>query len=293
MASIQARAFAFILRTTGFVRKNFTGGPTLRQSIEKARQAPRQLPTAKQRAKLNIREEAFDGHPVWHIAPKQGGSRTLLYFHGGGYVYAASNFHWGFLCHLAEAHNISIIAPLYPLAPEHSAETTTRFALDLYRHVLASHSVEDLVMGGDSAGGGLTAATLMAARDAGLPLPARALLICPWLNAEPDHPDQAIIEPRDAILTRSGIADAGRIYADTLPVQDPRVSPIHGDWSGFPPLYVLSGGDDILVADARALQARLPDHVYQEEAGMIHDWPIFTFPESRAAQKRMAAFISA
>ena len=293
MASIQARAFAFILRTTGFVRKNFTGGPTLRQSIENARQAPRQLPTAKQRAKLNIREEAFDGHPVWHIAPKQGGSRTLLYFHGGGYVYAASNFHWGFLCHLAEAHNISIIAPLYPLAPEHSAETTTRFALDLYRHVLASHSVEDLVMGGDSAGGGLTAATLMAARNAGLPLPARALLICPWLNAEPDHPDQAIIEPRDAILTRSGIADAGRIYADTLPVQDPRVSPIHGDWSGFPPLYVLSGGDDILVADARALQARLPDHVYQEEAGMIHDWPIFTFPESRAAQKRMAAFINA
>ena len=148
-------------------------------------------------------------------------------------------------------------------------------------------------MGGDSAGGGLTAATLMAARDAGLPLPARALLICPWLNAEPDHPDQAIIEPRDAILTRSGIADAGRIYADTLPVQDPRVSPVHGDWSGFPPLYVLSGGDDILVADARALQARLPDHVYQEEAGMIHDWPIFTFPESRAAQKRMAAFINA
>ena len=293
MASIQARAFAFILRTTGFVRKNFTGGPTLRQSIEKARQAPRQLPTAKQRAKLNIREEAFDGHPVWHIAPKQGGSRTLLYFHGGGYVYAASNFHWGFLCHLAEAHNISIIAPLYPLAPEHSAETTTRFALDLYRHVLASHSVEDLVMGGDSAGSGLTAATLMAARNAGLPLPVRALLICPWLNAEPDHPDQAIIEPRDAILTRSGIADAGRIYADTLPVQDPRVSPIHGDWSGFPPLYVLSGGDDILVADARALQARLPDHVYQEEAGMIHDWPIFTFPESRAAQKRMAAFINA
>ncbi|NBU83115.1 MAG: alpha/beta hydrolase [Sphingomonadaceae bacterium] len=293
MASLQARAFAFFLRTTGFVRKNFTGGPTLRQSIEKARQAPRQLPTAKQQAKLNIREEAFDGHPVWHIAPKQGSGRTLLYFHGGGYVYAASNFHWAFLCHLAEAYNISIIAPLYPLAPEHSAETTTRFALDIYRQVLASCSAEDLVVGGDSAGGGLTAATLMAARDAGLPMPARALLICPWLNAEPDHPDQAIIEPRDAILTRSGIADAGRIYAGALSVQDPRVSPIHGDWSGFPPLYVLSGGDDILVADARALQARLPDHVYQEEAGMIHDWPIFTFPESRAAQRRMAEFITA
>ena len=293
MARLQARAFAFILRTTGFVRKNFTGGSALRQSIAKARQAPSQLPTAKQRMKLDIREEIFDGHPVWYIAPRQGDGRTLLYFHGGGYVYAASNFHWAFLCHLAEAHNISIIAPLYPLAPEHAAETTTRFALDLYRHVLASQSAETLVMGGDSAGGGLTAATLMAARDAGMPLPARALLICPWLNAEPDHPDQVLIEPRDAILTRSGIADAGRIYAGALPVTDPRVSPIHGDWSGMPPLYVLSGGDDILVADARALQARLPDHNYQEEAGMIHDWPIFTFPESRAAQKHMAAFINA
>ena len=292
MPSLNARLFAFVLRSTGFVRRSFSGGAALDMAIATARAAPAQLPTAKQRARLDIREDQFEGRPVWHIAPKgKTEGRILLYFHGGGYIYAASNFHWAFLCHLAEKHGVSIIAPLYPLAPEHTADAVTGFALNLYRDVLTRHKPEDIVMGGDSAGGGLTAATLIAARDAGLPLPAKALLICPWLNAEPNHPDQIEIEPRDAILTRSGIADAGRRYAGKLPVQDPRVSPIHGNWQGLPPMLMFAGGDDILVADARALNAKLPGIAYEEAADMIHDWPIFTFAESRAAQARMADFI--
>ena len=130
----------------------------------------------------------------------------------------------------------------------------------------------------------------MAARDAGLPLPHRLILICPWLNADPSHPDQPGIEPRDAILTIRGIREAGALYAGPTGVADPRVSPIHGDWSGLPPILSFGGGHDILVVDARALKAKLPSVDYREMAGMIHDWPIFTFPESRAAQDQMAAF---
>ncbi|MFM7028601.1 MAG: alpha/beta hydrolase fold domain-containing protein [Chakrabartia sp.] len=292
MPCLNARIFSFLLRSTGMVRRNFAGGEALDRAIAKARQAPPQLPTKKQRARLDIREESFAGCPVWHIAPKGHASpRRLVYFHGGGYIYAASNFHWAFLCHLAEAHGVAIIAPLYPLAPEHDAAAITGFALDFYKDLLRTHKAADLVVGGDSAGAGLTAALLMAVRDAGLALPHRALLICPWLNAEPDHPDQAQIEPRDAILTISGIADAGRRYARELSVKDPRVSPIHGDWSGLPDIFMLAGGDDILVVDARALKAKMPDVAYEEAAGMIHDWPIFTFPESRAAQARIARFV--
>ncbi len=293
MPSLNARIFAFVLRTTGFVRRNFSGGEALDKAISAARQALPQLPTKKQRARLDIRQTEFEGRQVWHIAPKgYAGKRHLYYLHGGGYIYAASNFHWAFLCHLAEKHGVAVIAPLYPLAPEHEVTETTAFALSLYKHLLASHAASDLVIGGDSAGAGLTATTLMAARDAGLPLPRRALLICPWLNAEPDHSDQEKIEPRDAILTRSGIADAGRRYAREHDVRNWRVSPIHGDWAGLPDIYMLAGGDDILVTDARALQAKLPNIVYEEADGMIHDWPIFTFPESRSAQARMAAFIN-
>lgn len=292
MPSFSSRAFTFILRTTGMVRKNFTGGPGLPKRIAAARAAKPQLPTAKQRAKLDIREESFDGQPVWHIAPKGHASpRRLLYFHGGGYIYAASNFHWNFLCHLAEAYGVASIAPLYPLAPEHDAERATGYALALYRHVLESHDAADIAMGGDSAGGGLTAATLMAARDAGVPLPSKVLLICPWLDAAASHPDQVAIAARDAILTISGIRDAGKLYAREVPIDDPRISPITGNWEGLPPMLVFGGAEDMLVTDARALKAKLPSIDYVEGEGMLHDWPIFTFPESREAQTRIAAFL--
>jgi epsilon-lactone hydrolase len=292
MPSLTARIVGFILRKTGHFKKNFAGGDRMTAIIAAARAVPVEEPGAKMRAKLNISTTEFEGRAVWHIAPKGAASaKQLIYFHGGGYVYSAAKPHWDFLCHLAGKHGVSIIAPLYPLAPEEDAVATTGFALAFYRHVLTTYDADNLSMGGDSAGGGLTAATLMAARDAGLPLPANAILICPWLEADPAHPEQAIIEPRDAILTRRGIADAGKLYARALPLKDPRVSPLHGDWSGLPPLLVFGGGDDILVTDARALKARLPSVDYIEEAGNMHVWPIFVFPESRRAQARMAAFI--
>ena len=85
MPSFSARAFGFILRTTGIVRKNFTGGPGIKAAIAKARAAKPMVPTAKQQAKLDIRKETFQGRDVWHIAPRGHASpNRLLYFHGGG-----------------------------------------------------------------------------------------------------------------------------------------------------------------------------------------------------------------
>ncbi len=292
MPSLSARIVGFVLRKTGYFKKNFAGGEGMSAIIAAARTLPLEEPSAKMRAKLDISTTEFQGRAVWHIAPKgHASAKRLIYFHGGGYVYSAAKPHWDFMCHLADKHGVSIIAPLYPLAPEVDAVATTAFALDFYRHVLTAHDAANLSIGGDSAGGGLTAATLMAARDAGLPLPANAILICPWLEADPSHPDQVIIEPRDAILTRRGIADAGALYAQKLPLKDPRVSPLHGSWAGLPPMLMFGGGDDILVTDARALSAKLADIDYVEEAGNMHVWPIFTFPESRKAQARIAAFV--
>lgn len=292
MPSLTARIFGFVFRTTGIFKKNFAGGPSMDAIIKAARSMPTEEPSAKMRAKLNITRDEFEGRTVWHITPIGHSSpKRLIYWHGGGYVYSAAKPHWDFLGTMALKHGIAIIVPLYPLAPEADAVATTDFALSFYTHLLTQHDPSNLAMGGDSAGGGLTAATLMAARDAGLSLPAKTILICPWLEADPSHPDQAIIEPRDAILTRRGISDAGKLYARDLPLSDPRVSPLQGDWAGMPPTLMFGGGDDILVTDARALKAKLPSVDYVEEAGNMHVWPIFIFPESRQAQARMAAFL--
>lgn len=289
MASLTARVTAFILRKTGVYRRMFAGADQFARTRTKLT-ADGIGPSPAQERGLAVRRDEFQGRCVWTIAPENAApSATVLFWHGGGYVYPPMDGHWGFFAVMARKYGWRIIAPLYPLAPESDAAETTGFALDFYRDLVAREGAP-VLMGGDSAGGGLAAATAMAVRDAGLPLPTGLLLICPWLAIDPSHPDQASIAPRDAILTIPGVRDAGLLYRGDLPVSDPRVSPIHGDWSGLPPILSFGGGDDILVTDARALKAALPSVDYEELAGLIHDWPMFTFPESKAAQARMAGF---
>ena len=291
MPSLIAGLTGFVLRTTGIYRKLFTGGPQFQVNIAKSRAQPLPEPNAKARGSLDVTQTEFGGRPIWTLAPKdREPSAHILYWHGGGYVYPAADVHWAFLAHMAKVHGWSVTAPLYPLAPESNAEAVTAWAMEFYRQYTADKNGTPFIMAGDSAGGGLTAAVAQLARDAGDAHAAALILICPWLNLDPAHPDQAKIERRDGILTISGITDAGRIYAGNLPLTEPRCSPIFGNWEGLPPVLAFGGGDDILVTDARALKSRHPAAVYRELSAMLHVWPIFTFRESRDAQSEMAAF---
>jgi epsilon-lactone hydrolase len=288
--SFSATAISWVLRTTGIYRRMFAGGESSERAREKALSVPIQ-PSAKMMRSFAIARTEFQGRAVWDIAPKdRTPSATVLFWHGGGYIYPPASAHWDFFAHMAGKHAWRIVAPLYPLAPESDVSEVTGFAFDFYQHFSGTHDPASFIMAGDSAGGGLTAATAMLARDAKLALPSKLILICPWVDVVPDHPDQPAIEPRDAILTINGIREAGEYYAGPNPTSDPRVSPIHGDWSGLPPIMAFGGGDDILVTNARALKGKHPDVDYTELAGMIHDWPLFMFPESRAAQAKMAGF---
>jgi epsilon-lactone hydrolase len=286
MPSLTARFVSFALRSTGLLRRRFTGGPQF-QNIIATVQA--QKPAVPKNRNLDINCTQYDGRAVWTIQPKNGtASANILYWHGGGYVFPIASLHWAFLCRMAIEHGWAVTVPLYPLAPKHGAEQVAAWALNFYRDYAARN--DRFFMGGDSAGGGLSAATAQAARDAALPAATGLILICPWLNASPDNPEQANIEPRDAVLTLSGIRDCGIAYASGLPLTDPRVSPIFGSWDNLPPILSIGGGDDVLVTDARALKAKVPSVDYEEQAGMIHVWPVFPFPESKIVQDKMADF---
>lgn len=289
MASLLARCMATFFRTTGILRRQFSDGPDLMDRIQATRDKP-DLPSAKMRARLQVGESQLNGRTIFTIAPKDREPVAhMLYFHGGGYIYPAASLHWDYMAHLAEKYGFAVTAPLYPLAPEVSAVETTEFGLAAYQHFLSQHD-GPFIMGGDSAGGGLTAVVAQMARDKALRQASGLLLICPWLDGNGDHPDQAAIENRDCILTLGGIKAAAKVYAGDLPVVDPRISPIHGDWAGLPPILCYGGGDDVLVTDARALKAKLPEIDYVETAGLMHVWPIFFLRESRAAQAQMADF---
>lgn len=292
--SLPTRLISWTIRTSGVYRRLFSGGKLFTKNLAKNRATPLAEPTAKMLRSLDISRDDVDGRPVWTFAPKDRAPEAeVLYWHGGGYVYPATDAHLGFLAHMAQNHGWRITAPFYPLAPEHDAKHITGWALDFYRAFAAQRAGGPFLMGGDSAGGGLTATTVMLARDAGLPLPSALLLICPWLDADPSHPDQVKIEPRDAILTLGGIREAGQRYANGLPLTDMLVSPIHGSWDGLPPILAFGGGDDMLATDGRALKTKHPSTEYIEREGMIHDWPIFIFKESREAQRQMASFAAA
>ena len=292
MPSLSSRIVAFILRKTRVFKKRFSGGDYLAKNLHKLR-AEVSEPSAKWRTKLDIRRETFEGRAVWHIGPKDGAAKTrVLYFHGGGYVYQAASVHWDMLCHMAFKHGTSFVAPLYPLAPETKIDAISTFALSLYRDLLTRHDPGDIVIAGDSAGGGLTVTTVMQAQAAGLPLPARTILICPWLDSRALDPEQLEIDKRDPILSVAGLRSIGDILAPDGPFDQALMDPIRNDFSHYPPTIMFGGGDDILVTNARALKAKRPAIDYEEAASMMHVWPIFSFPESRAAQSRMAAFVS-
>jgi epsilon-lactone hydrolase len=288
--SFTARAIAAIFRFTGTFRKRYAGGPDFLSVIAKSRLETPQLPTTKMRAAIDVSETQFEGRSIWQFAPKdQAATAHMLYWHGGGYIYPPADVHWAFFAHLSQTYGLAITVPLYPLAPEACAEETVNFARALYQDFIARRD-GPFIMAGDSAGGGLAAALAQSARDAGERQAAGLVLICPWLDGSVSHPDQPKIEPRDCILMIQGTRDAAKLYARDLPVSDPRISPIHGNWEGLPPILAYGGGDDILVTDARALKATLPAIEYHEGAGLMHDWPLFFLRESRAAQAEIAKF---
>lgn len=288
--SFAARLTAAILRMTGFARRRFAGGDGFPRILAMARKLKPGKPSRRAHKRLAISTSLFQGQTVWHIAPKdRAPAAHMLFFHGGGYVFTAMPPHFQTWVNLAERHGIAVTAPLYPLAPEADAATATAFALACYRDFAAQHGGA-FVMAGDSAGGGLAAATAQAARDEGLPTAAGLILICPWLDVSVSHPEQPVIEKRDCILMIRGARDAGLLYGADLGISDPRVSPINGAWNDLPPILCFAGTDDILLTDARALKAKLPATEYVEGRGLMHDWPIFFFRESREAQARMAQF---
>lgn len=290
MPSLTARIIGAVLRTTGVYKKRYRGGPEMLTLIEKSRREKGSAPSEALRKKLAITEAKVRDRPVYQISPKgRPAEAYILYFHGGGYVYPAVDVHWKFFAHIAEQYGIGFTVPMYPLAPEANAVEAIDFAMEVYRSFAPDHG-GPFILAGDSAGGGLAAAVAHIARDQGLRLPAGIVLVCPWLDIAATDPAQPAIEPRDSILTLDGIREAGRLYADGLSVDDPRVSPIHGNWDGLPPILMFGGGDDILVTDARRLKAKLPAVDYIEEAGLMHDWPLFFLRESREAQRRIADF---
>ena len=183
--------------------------------------------------------------------------RTLLYFHGGGYVIGSPETHKSMVSELAAAMKAVTYSMDYRMAPEAPFPAAVEDGLACYKGLLETGVAPDkIIISGDSAGGGLTMATAISIRDAGLALPAGLVPISPWVNLANDGPAYKTKAEADPMIQQEGIDGMAALYLNGTDAKDPLVSPLGADLSGLPPMLIQVGSEEVLLSDSTMLAAR-------------------------------------
>ncbi|MDD3058665.1 MAG: alpha/beta hydrolase [Sphaerochaeta sp.] len=250
---------------------------------------PYTLPLGLQRF-ANITESSFEGMQVFTLGDTTS-AKVVLYLHGGAYVEQPYFAHWFFLQRLAKLASCTIVVPLYPKAPHQGASEV----LPLLARFTTSLSFEQLILGGDSAGGGLALALAQLLRDEQhLPF-SQLFLLSPWLDIELKHIAIDYLAERDPMLDRDKLVTYGKAWRKELSGQDYRVSPLYGSLKDLCPITLFVGTHELFLADARALRTKAKQDgatlEYHEGKKMNHDYPLFPIPEANRVIKRIARLI--
>jgi len=257
--------------------------------------APRRTPAA-------IALESLSAGPVkgeWHRPRGETDGRTVFYMHGGGYVFGSAKSHRGLTFKLAEEARADVFSLDYRLAPEHPYPAAVEDALAAYRMLLdEGRDPARLVVGGDSAGGGLCLALMLSCKAQGLALPAGAFLYSPWTDLAATGASLDRNEASDVMFKKAYLAGGARRYLNGADPTDPLASPLYGDHAGLPRTLVFVSDSEILHDDSARLHEKLlasgVSSAMIVERGLAHVWPIFypRFPEAGRSIKQTADFIA-
>jgi len=218
---------------------------------------------------------------VLTLTPKKIPSVTkVLYLHGGTFLHNISKPHWNLVIALMRRTHATFIVPDYPLAPFQSAIDAFKMIEEVYKHLLSIADADNIILMGDSAGGGLAMSFVQKLKKEDLPQPQQLIMISPWLDITNPDVDKELLK-KDPMLEPDGARVAGKMWAGKLDTKNYLVSPIYGDFSGLCPISIFIGGHDILLGDARKLQSLLKQKDitlnYFEYPKMFHVWVAATF----------------
>jgi epsilon-lactone hydrolase len=248
-----------------------------------------------------VETERFDLDHIaceWIIPKKANHNKVFLYLHGGGYAVGSMQTHRALVAEMARRAGICALIPEYRLAPEFPFPAALNDALRCYEWLLETgHHPSDIVVGGDSAGGGLALACLLAARDKGLPMPAAQVLLSPWVDLTVSRPSIFEHMERTPMFYLREMKTWARNYAGGLPKDHPLISPLYADLTGLPPMLlqmsdmeVLTDEDMLLAERARAAGV---DVRQQVSHGLMHVWHIYWryLDQARDSIKEIVSFI--
>ena len=304
MASWQSRLLLFVLKNRHILqfRKKETS-VDWNTSIEKQRQnADRssgllsKLPPEIELKAVKIGNLAAE----WIALPEQKKDRVILYFHGGGYVMGSIQGHRAHVAKFVKGSGVAAFLFDYRLAPEHPFPGAVEDAVAAYRYLLAEGvSPTKIAFAGDSAGGGLVLATLLALKDQNIPLPAGAVALSPWTDLACTGDSYRTKLKAEPLAPAESWTVYSKYYVGNNDPKTPWISPLYGDLRGMPPMLIYVGENEVLLDDsvryAEKAQAAGVDVKLTVGEGLFHCYPICApmFPEATQAMKEICTFIDA
>ena len=249
---------------------------------------------------VETRPEKLAGVEVDWLYPKDARrDKVLYYLHGGAYVLGSRSTHRKLVGHMAKAAGISALVPEYRLAPENPFPAGLEDAIAVYKALLESGvAPSDIVISGDSAGGGLTVATLLSLRHEGVPMPAAVVLLSPFLDVTGSGESMKTRVERDPWFNPNDIHVVARYYSpDETQWTNPLISPVFANVAGLPPTLIHVGDDEILLSDSTRFAEHLREEGVEVELEVFPElWHVFQLfvgkmPESKAAIAKIGKYI--
>jgi epsilon-lactone hydrolase len=302
MSSYKSKIFNFIVRNGHFLQGNpkkelfdmNTSIPGFRERCEKGAKRYYKIPKS-----IEIKEQIIEGiKSEWIIPAGADPDKIILYVHGGGFVSGSCSDHRGFVSKFAKNTRVKNLMYEYRLAPENTYPAALEDSVRIYQWLLSSgFRPEYIIIAGESAGGGLCLATLLALKERNIDLPAAAIAISPWTDLSCSSDSYKTKNCKSPAPINSWLVFS-KHYVGNNDVKNPLISPLFGSLIGLPPILINSGGEDELFEDGekfylKAKEAEV-DITFKAGEGMLHCYPLFApmFREATEAMNEIVEFVN-
>ncbi len=246
---------------------------------------------------VHVERAHVAGRPAEWVRTSEAAAKVIVYFHGGGFFMSSPAEHRPLTWRLARATSRRVLAIDYRKAPDHAFPAWLDDAFAAYTHVLAQgHDARDVIVSGDSAGGNIALAVAHRARRLGAPMPGALILFSPWADLTCEGRTFDALRRRDAMFDGHAVRALGAHLTRACDPRDPEVSPLHGDFRGFPRVLTFAGSTEVFLDDARAVTRRARDagvdarlYVFRH---LPHVFPMFAgvVPRAKRAFEIIRAF---
>lgn len=235
-------------------------------------------------------------------------SRVIFFLHGGAYFKNISEKHLASCYDLANKLNAKVYMPLYPIGPLYDANDCFQFVDKLYQDIVSKEQGKEIIIAGDSAGGGLAISysqflynrNLQKSEEEKIPLPSARILFSPWCDVRMINNEISSLEDKDIFLSQYGLREIGKIWAGAYDTKDYKISPKYGDLNDKIPTITFHGSDEILFPDSKATAEKMTANGARVRFvvgnGLFHIYPLFRtspliLPESNEAFDMIYDFI--